>query len=42
MYDDIEETAAVVQSVTAAVLSISEYPETAFLRGPTTGSRKVY
>ena len=42
MYYGIEETAAVVQSVAATVLSISEYPDTAFLRGRTTGSHKVH
>ena len=42
LYDDLEEQTAAAQSVTAAVLSLSEYSETDFIRGRTRESRTVY
>ena len=42
LYDDLEERTAAVQSVTAAILSLSEYSETNFIRGCTRASRTVY
>ena len=42
LYEDIEEQTAISQSVAAAVMALTEYPETKVLRGKPSGSKTIH